>query len=632
MNLNFKDRKVKFFYTITGLLAALSFVLYIYNRILPSVEKDLEERIVHTSTIDVINAIKNTININLPEEDLIKKVFEDEDYRENLSRELSVFLSDRLEYIFLIFKEKGKYRYLLDVSKKNDRIFPGFLFVPLSDEEKIIKKVFDTKKEQVVIHKDINTVGITYYLPVIQNGQIKSVLIADFSFETLEEIKELIGNIKKILLVAGGVIIGLIGFSGYSFYRNVLLKERIFVDSLTGVYNRTYLDNLYSSLDLNSYVILLLDVDYFKNVNDTYGHQVGDEILKNVAKILKENLRGEDYIIRYGGEEFLILLKKSIDDKEGKWAVHVAEKLLDKIRNHKYKDINITASIGINLETSESRDLTDAIKKADIALYKAKNSGRDRVEIYSSQEEKRNITLAELKEAIENKKVLCWYQPVINIKTGEPLYFEALARIYHQGEFLPPPKFVDLIKGTFMYAKFTKAIIEYNLEILKKYPELIVSINMSPSDFINETTVDLLLSADKDIIDRLKLEVLETEEIHNYESLKNNLNKLIEAGYQIVLDDFGAGYVDFYYITDIDAKYLKLDGSIIKQLPDSEKYYKLTKHLVSFCKDMGKIPIAEFVENEKILNALFELGIDYGQGYYFSRPLPVDEIIKKYFS
>ncbi|WP_297453086.1 bifunctional diguanylate cyclase/phosphodiesterase, partial [Persephonella sp.] len=599
---------------------------------IPDIENKLEHRIVHISTIDVINAIKNTINMYIPKEDFIKKTLKDNNYRTSLSKALSVFLSDRLEYIFLIFRDKNKYRYLLDVSNKNEKFFPGFPFIPLKEEEKILQQAFREKNDKVIIHKDINTIGITYYLPIIQNGQVKSVLIADFSFEALKEIKRLIGYIKKTLIFAGGIIIVLILVSGYSFYKNVVLKEKIYVDTLTGVHNRSYLENLQNSLNLNDYVILLLDVDYFKNVNDTYGHQVGDEILKNVARILKENLRGGDYIVRYGGEEFLILLKKSSDDTEGKWAVHVAEKLLQKIRSHKYRDINITASIGVNLETDESRDLNDAIKKADIALYKAKNSGRDRVEIYSSKDDKESITLAELKEIIENKKIECWYQPIINIRTIKPLYFEALARIYHKGKYLPPPKFVDLIKGTFMYSKFTKAIIEYNLQTLKKYPQLIISINMSPSDFINETTVDLLLSADKDVISRLKLEVLETEEIHNYESLKKNLNKLIEAGYQIVLDDFGAGYVDFYYITDIDAKYLKLDGSIIRQLPDSEKYYKLTKHLVSFCKDMEKIPIAEFVENEEILNALFELGIDYGQGYYFSRPLPVDEIIKKYFS
>ncbi|WP_029521331.1 bifunctional diguanylate cyclase/phosphodiesterase [Persephonella sp. IF05-L8] len=632
MNFDFKYKKRKFIYTILGLIGSLLAILYIYSSIVPAIEEKIEKKIIYNSTIDVINAIKNTIRMNLPKEDFIKKVLKDNNYRKSLSKALSVFLSDRLEYIFLIFRDRGKYRYLLDISKNNDKLYPGFLFVPLYDEEKVLEKVIKEKNEQVVIHKDINTIGITYYLPIIQENKVKSVLIADFSFETLGEIKNLMSFIKEILLAAGITIVGLILFSGYSFYRNVLLKEKIFIDSLTGVYNRSYLENLYNSLNLNDYVILLLDVDYFKNINDTYGHQVGDEILKNVSEILKESLRGEDYIIRYGGEEFLILLKKSEEDKEGKWALHVAEKLLQKIRTHKYKNIKITASIGINLNAAEARNLTDAIKKADIALYKAKNSGRDRLEIYSLHEEKGNITLAELKEVLESNKIECWYQPIINMKTGEPLYFEALARIYHQGEYLVPARFIDLIKGTFMYAKFTKAIIEYNIKILQENPQLKVSINMSPSDFVNETTIELLLSANKDIVRRLKLEVLETEEIHNYKSLKTNINKLVEAGYQIVLDDFGAGYVDFYYITDIDAKYLKLDGSMIRQLTDNERYYKLTKHLVSFCKDMDKTPIAEFVENKKILDILLELGIEYGQGYYFSRPIPIEEVIKKYFS
>jgi len=153
---------------------------------------------------------------------------------------------------------------------------------------------------------------------------------------------------------------------------------------------------------------------------------------------------------------------------------------------------------------------------------------------------------------------------------------------------------------------------------------------MSPSDFLNEDIIKILKSVEEDVVRRVKLEVLETEDVHNYNTLRENINKLKKFGYDIVLDDFGAGYVDFYYLTEIEANFIKIDGSVIRKIPHNEQYYKLVKHLVQFCKDINKTPIAEFVENREIHDILLELGVEYGQGYYFSKPLPLEQIKKKF--
>lgn len=375
---------------------------------------------------------------------------------------------------------------------------------------------------------------------------------------------------------------------------------------------------------------MMLDIDFFKNINDTYGHQVGDEILKEIARLLKENLREDDIIIRYGGEEFLILLKNYREDPEGKWSLQVAQKLLQKIREYKYKGINLTASIGLNLETHRARNLMEAIKQADITLYKAKRAGRNRIEIYKETKAPREISLPELKDIIETNQISCFYQPVLNIKDGSVLYYEALARIQYRNEYLSPASYIDIIKGTFLYFKFTKIIIEYNLNVLRQNKDMVISLNMSPSDFLNEDIIKILKSVEKEIVKRIKLEVLETEDVHNYNTLRENINRLKEFGYDIVLDDFGAGYVDFYYLTEIEAKFIKIDGSVIKKIPYNQQYYKLLKHLVQFCKDINKIPIAEFVESKDIYDILLELGVEYGQGYYFSKPMPLEQIKKKF--
>ncbi|MBK3332107.1 GGDEF and EAL domain-containing protein [Persephonella atlantica] len=586
----------------------------------------MERKIVDISTGDVINAVTKSIYRNFPESDFLLTVLYDRDYEKRLKKILSVFLSERLKYIFVIYRDtEGKYKYLLDVGSTDN--VSNLIFMPLKEERSILEKVYKEKKKRFEIHREVDTIGITYYVPLLQSGSVKSVLIADFSFGVLQEIKSLILIIQRAILVSSGVILLFLAVAVYNFYRNVILKQRAYIDSLTGIYNRNYLEDIRDVIDLSRYVVLMLDIDFFKNINDTYGHQVGDEILKGIADLLKKNLRDEDIIIRYGGEEFLILIKKSREDKEGKWSLQVAQKLLQEIRDFKYKGINLTASIGLNLDTYRARNLMDAIKKADITLYKAKRYGRNRIEIYKETKGyDRDVSLAELKDIIENGDVVCFYQPVINLKDGRVVYYESLARIKYRERYLSPAQYIDMIKGTFLYFKFTKIVIEYNLNILKKYPRMVISINMSPSDFLNQTIIDILTSVDKKTVKRIKLEVLETEDVHNYNVLKENINKLKSFGYDIVLDDFGAGYVDFYYLTEIDARCIKIDGSVIKKIPYNQQYYKLAKHLVQFCKDINKIPIAEFVENKEVCRVLIELGIEYGQGYYFSEPLPVDKI------
>ncbi|WP_457624312.1 putative bifunctional diguanylate cyclase/phosphodiesterase [Persephonella sp.] len=627
--MNINSRKKNFIYLIAFLLIAFLIYAYMYS-LIPVMEEKLERRIINTSTVNVIEAINRVLKKNMPERDFLVTLLYNPDYRQKLKDQLSVFLSDKLKFIFIIYKdEKGRYRYLLDAGSEENVL--NLLFIPLHEERQILEKVYSLKKPLFEVHKEIDTIGITYYLPIMQDKRVEAVLVADFSFEALKEIKSIISVIQNAILVSIGVILLLLVIAIYYFYRNVILKQRAYIDSLTGVYNRNYLEDIRDVIDLNKYVALMLDIDYFKQINDTYGHQVGDEILKGVARLLKKNLRDEDIIIRYGGEEFLILLKKSRNDRDNKWSLDVAEKLLDLIRNYRYRDISITASIGVNVDTHKARGLLDAIKKADITLYKAKRAGRNRIEIYEEARSKEgDISLAEIKEMIENQSVMCYYQPVVHLKTGNVLYYESLARIKHEDRLISPAIFLDIIKGTFLYFKFTKLVIEYNLNVLKENPDFVISINMSPSDFLNETIIDILVSQPEDIIKRIKLEILETEDVHNYSVLKTNINRLRDKGYEIVLDDFGAGYVDFYYLTEIDAKYIKIDGSVIKSVPAKEQYYKLTKHLVYFCKDIHKTPIAEFVENREIFEILLELGIEYGQGYFFSKPLPVDEVKTKF--
>jgi len=419
----------------------------------------------------------------------------------------------------------------------------------------------------------------------------------------------------------------LIIISIFMVIRMFFIKRKIFEDSLTKVYNRKYLAEIENSIDLKDYIVAIVDIDFFKHINDTYGHKVGDEILRQFAQFLKENLRQEDIIIRYGGEEFLLLLKKDRNFSNKKVLV-VLERLIKAIRSIDFNNLKITASFGVNLDTDKARNLGDAIKKADLALYKAKREGRNRIEIYTEKKDE-EISLSELKDIIEKDQFIFFFQPIVNLKTKEVLYYESLLRFKFKNSIIPPFKYLEMIKGTFLYSKLSRKIIEKNIEILEKNSKLNISINMSPFDLINDATISILLKTNKSIVKRLKLEVIETEDIRDYESLKMNLLKLVSYGYEIALDDFGKGYINFFYLTEVPADYIKIDGSVIKSIHKNEKHYALCKNIANFAKEMNMKVVAEFVENEEIVQKLLEVGIEYGQGYYFDKPKPLIEIIKE---
>jgi len=600
-------RKKNIIFLATFLLISLAVYSYIYFT-LPILQRKIENRIIKYSVENVIYSVRRLIKENTDHDGFIESMLKDASFRKKIREKLQLFITDKLKHIFIVYKDdNGKYRYIVDVSTEED-VF-NFLFIPLKEEKNILDFVYKNKKPQYVIHKDINTIGITYFEPVIKEGKVTGTVIIDFSLKALKEIEDLVGSIKAGVLGLATFTVITLFFIFYYFIKSFILKQRAYTDSLTGVFNRNYLEEITDVIDLKDYIVMLVDIDHFKRINDTYGHEIGDRVLSKFAELIKQNLRRDDIIIRYGGEEFLVLLKNY--RKQKKDSLKVAERLMDTIENTEFSGIRITVSIGINMDTDKSRNLTDAIKKADTALYKAKREGRNRIEIFTEAKDDSDISLSQLKEIIENGQVICHYQPVVNLKSKEPIYYEALARIVHKDKILPPAKYIDQIKGTFLYSKFTKNVIEYNLKTLERYPLVNISINLAPTDFLNESILNILM---------------EIDDITDYESLKENIEKLSRKGYEIALDDFGRGYINFYYLTEIKSKYLKIDGSVIKNIPKKDQYCKIVKNLVNYCKDTNKIAIAEFVENKEIYLKLLELGFEYGQGYYFSKPGPAEKM------
>ncbi len=600
--------------------------IYIYTFI-PKEEEKLKDNIIKYTTRTSVNIIKNTISFFLEDNNAsLNDLFKDKSLREKLAKVFAYFRTDKIKYIFIIYKDKNKYRYLLDPESTKDSY--GTLFIPFEKEVEILRSLERTLKETYTINSKLKTLGITYYIPLEENDKLKAILIVDFSFETLEEINSLVRKVKDAILGLMAFTFGLIIISIFMFIRMFLIRKKIFEDTLTKVFNRKYLSEIEHHIDLRDYIVAIVDIDFFKHINDTYGHKVGDEILKQFANVLKENLRKDDIIIRYGGEEFLLLLKRDRNLTSSRVLI-VLERLLEAIRNTDFNNLKITASFGVNLDTDKARNLNDAIKKADLALYKAKKEGRNKIEIYTEKKDE-EISLSDLKEIIEKDEFTFFFQPVVNLKTKKVLYYESLLRFKFKNQLIPPFKYIEMIKGTFLYSKLSRKVIEKNIDILNKYKKLNISINLSPFDLINDATVMVLLDVDENIVKRLKLEIIETEDIRDYKKLRDNILKLKSKGFQIALDDFGKGYINFFYLTEVPANFLKIDGNIVKDIHKSENHYILCKNISNFAKEMGMKVIAEFVENEEIVQKLLEIGIEYGQGYYFAKPMPLIEIIKEW--
>lgn len=577
---------------------------------------------------NVLDALSKRVSKENPE-------YPDTKEYKNLINILETLNFPNVENNFIVKKIGNSFYVWLDASKK-ERLEPFTPIQFLEEEDTVINKVIQTKQSQILTHQHIDTIGVTLYKPFVVEGNLFGILILDFSIKKLQEISFIISFIKTLIFILTGVALVGLNIIILSTVIAVYHRKKSIIDTLTGLYNRTFLENIKHYFDISGYIFTLIDVDFFKKINDTYGHDVGDKVLKEVANLMKNTLRREDFIIRYGGEEFLILIKKS-RNQTNKEVINAVERLRQTIENHriyisKSDYLIVTISAGINLSTDKMKDIDDAIKKADIALYKAKSKGRNRVEIYDeiSDTEKNVIKVSEIKQALEENRIICLYQPIINMKTGEISHYEALARIIHKdGYLLEPNKFITVTENTFLYTRLTKEILKYNLNILEKFPSIKVSVNLKPTDMMTHSTINMLLEIqNRSVIKRFMIEVVETEDVLMYQKILDIIKELRDKGYKICIDDFGSGYSNFVYLTKLKIDYLKIDANLIKNIHKDFVSKEMVRSVVNFCNKMGIKVIAEYVENEEIANTLKKIGIRYGQGYYFAKPDYIEKLLK----
>ncbi|WP_297889229.1 bifunctional diguanylate cyclase/phosphodiesterase [Sulfurihydrogenibium sp.] len=591
------------------------------------VRKDLEKE-----TVIAKNIIEKITDDT--QEPLISKITNDKVYKD-YTRLLEILNTPNTQYVYILYENGGRFYITLDASKE-DRMKPLEILEPLESELPVMNNALKTNQPQYKIHENISTLGLTLYIPFKDKKGLTYILVIDYTIEKIKEIESLIKTLRNTVLITILVIVGLSVAALIGILKTLYYKKRSLTDKLTGVYNRNYLEEIDNRKNIQDYVVLLVDIDFFKKINDTYGHHVGDEVLKTVSSSIKSILRDDDVVIRYGGEEFLILVKK-YRNADKLMYINIAERIRQRIEGLKIKInerdyIKTTLSIGVFLDTDKVKNLHEAIKKADVSLYKAKSKGRNRIEIYDEEikSSEKAIKVSEIKDAIEERRLLCLYQPIVSLKDGKTSHYEALVRIKdREGNIVPPYKFLNIIENTFLYSQLTKEVIEYNLDILKKYPDIKVSINLKPSDILNRSTVDILLDISKQdaTVKKMMLEIVETEDVLAYDEILKTIKELKESGYTICLDDFGSGYSNFVYLLRLNIDYLKIDANLIKNITTDRVSLEVVKMINEFCQKMNIKTVAEYVKNEEILKIVQSIGIDYGQGYYFSKPKPMENFL-----
>ncbi|BCD67919.1 bifunctional diguanylate cyclase/phosphodiesterase [Nitratiruptor sp. YY09-18] len=400
------------------------------------------------------------------------------------------------------------------------------------------------------------------------------------------------------------------------------LKNRLYIDSLTGLPNRFKLSDDIEKFDEIGLVVL--NIDNFKEINDFFGHEIGDKILKDFAqKIHKLFKSGNPKFYRLSGDEFALLFSGKMSKSDIEHFLNIfAEKLEQMIFFHGDKELALHVTMGAALQKE------GALEKADIALKKARQK-RKLYEIYYDEDKeveqqyKNNIEwIKKLKKSIELERVVPFFQPIVHVDTKRPKGYECLMRIIDDdGSMVSPVHFLDIAKKSRYYYKLTEIMIEKSCEYFEN-SRCSFSINLSILDILNTDIVQILKNALKkySVKDRLILEIVESEGIENYDVIHVFLHEMKELGCQVAIDDFGTGYSNFEHILKLPIDYIKIDGSLIKNITTNKDAELIVSTIVDFAKKKHIKTVSEFVSSEEIYNKVKELGVDFAQGYYFSPP------------
>ena len=406
-------------------------------------------------------------------------------------------------------------------------------------------------------------------------------------------------------------------------------------DALTNLPNRRKLLSDIDDMD-SAFNIILLNIDSFKEVNTFYGHKIADQLLIAFATELVEYAKGmkESTVYKLPVDEYVILIKSACNQVEvseciTKLSLHLNKKIFTAAD----QEISLNVTIGIagcKSDDVQIDDKKEVMAYADMALKLAKKTRKNYLyyddSFHIKEDYENNLSwIKRLRNAIDEDRVVPFYQPIVNAKTLKTETYKPLIRIIEKdGTVIPPIEFLEISKKVRLYHQLTRIMIDKVMEELSNHPLIQCSINLSIVD-INDSAMNAY------IIDKIKhspyahqiiFEILESEGIENYDRVNEFITEVKKYGVKIAIDDFGAGYSNFVYITKLDIDYIKIDGSIIRTIDTNITSQIITKTIIDFASQLNIQTIAEFVCNEDVFNYVKYLPLTHLQGYYFGEPSP----------
>lgn len=424
-----------------------------------------------------------------------------------------------------------------------------------------------------------------------------------------------------------------------------LLNHQANHDTLTNLPNRMLFKDRLTQIIKSStrhkeqFALLFIDLDQFKKINDSLGHHIGDEVLIESASRLGSIIRDEDTLARLGGDEFTIILK-DISSVQG--ASTVAQKIVKimkepiKIKGH---TLFISSSIGISMFPADATSEDNLIKFADTAMYRAKDEGRDNFQFYSSdmttQAFERVVMENSLRSAIAQEQFIVYFQPQYETTTETIIGMEALVRWDHpQIGLVPPGKFIPIAEESGLIIEIDRIVMKKAMKQFSQwykdgYNPGVLSLNLAmkqlnQEDFI--TTLLNIMNALQFQAKWLELEVTEGQVMDNPDAAISKLKEISNIGIELAIDDFGTGYSSLAYLKKLPLNKLKIDQSFIKDIPEDEDDMAITKAIIALGKSLNLKLIAEGVETQEQRDFLLKNDCTAIQGYFYSRPLPSDEI------
>ncbi|UTW03317.1 EAL domain-containing protein [Amphritea atlantica] len=429
------------------------------------------------------------------------------------------------------------------------------------------------------------------------------------------------------------------------FTAQELVREKLrtlaYYDGLTSLANRTlFNERLQCQINDNTHkklCVIFIDIDGFKRINDTLGHQIGDQLLVAIACRIKETCREADSIARWGGDEFIMAIEVS-DSHKG--IQTFCSKHLQSLKQPfliNGRDLSITASMGVSIYGDDAHNTSELIRNADIAMFQSKKLGKNRFEIFSPAHHEALLESMEIENrlriAIKENLIDVHFQPQV-LQDAKICGLEALAR-WHDPVIgqVPPQKFIQVAEETGLINELSQVIYRVALKKFKTIqalnPALGLSVNLSVSQLQDVNLVATL----KQVTDAqginpssIKLEITEDILMSDLEQSVRNTGLLKEMGFQIALDDFGTGYSSLSYLKDLDIDEIKIDRSFVQELISSERNKAIIQAIVAMSKVLDIHCVVEGVETEGQLNKLIQIGCNNFQGYYFYKPMPSHEI------